>query len=239
MNDDTLYFRQLLAGRDFARVAPKLRNLSYIIGDASAKRAIVIDPAWDVRSLFRIARGDGLEVEAVLATHTHPDHIGGDLVLNNTKHHVEGLAELLEFETVKVHVHEAEAENLKSVTGASDSDLILHADGDRILVGEVELQLLHTPGHSPGSQCCLVRNRLISGDTLFVQGCGRVDLPGAEPEEMYRTLTERLSGLGDDVVLYPGHDYGHRPKSTLGEERRTNPTLRIPTLDEWMRLMGR
>ncbi len=76
------------------------------------------------------------------------------------------------------------------------------------------------------------------GDTLFVQGCGRIDLPGAEPEEMYRTLTERLSGLPDDVVLYPGHDYGDQPTSTLGEERRTNTSLRIPTLDEWMRLMG-
>ncbi len=237
MSNDRLYFRQLLAGRDFAKVnpvAPQMRNFSYIIGDDTAKRAIVVDPAWDVRSLFEIARGDGLEIEGALATHTHPDHIGGDLF----GYRVEGLAEVLELETVKVHVHEAEAERLKSVTGASDSDLILHADGDRITVGEVEIKLLHTPGHSPGSQCCLVGNRLVSGDTLFVQGCGRIDLPGAEPEEMYRTLTERLSGLPDDVVLYPGHDYGDQPTSTLGEERRTNTSLRIPTLDEWMRLMG-
>jgi glyoxylase-like metal-dependent hydrolase (beta-lactamase superfamily II) len=238
MTDETLYFRQLLAGRDFATahpVAPQMANFSYLIGDRSAKKAVVVDPAWDVRSLVGTAKGNGMEVEGVLVTHCHPDHIGGDLFGVP----VEGLAELLELESPAVHVHEAEAERLKSVTGAADSDVNAHRDGDRLAVGDVEIEMRHTPGHSPGSLCFLVRNRLVSGDTLFVQGCGRIDLPGSEPEEMYHSLTARLADLGDDVLLYPGHDYGSQPWSTLGEERRTNSYLRIPTLDDWLRLMGR
>jgi len=125
------------------------------------------------------------------------------------------------------------------MTGLSDSDLILHEGGDRLSLGEVDIVFLHTPGHTPGSQCFLVRDRLVSGDTLFVKGCGRVDLPGANPEEMYRSLTQRLARLPDNVVLFPGHDYADRPTSTLGEERRSNYYLRIPSLEDWLRLMGR
>ena len=102
----------------------------------------------------------------------------------------------------------------------------------------VGIQLLHTPGHTPGSQCFLVDGKLVSGDTLFVRGCGRVDLPGGDPEEMYRTLTQRLSTLPGDTVLYPGHDYGDRPTSTLVEERRDNAYLRVGSLSDWMRVMG-
>jgi glyoxylase-like metal-dependent hydrolase (beta-lactamase superfamily II) len=151
---------------------------------------------------------------------------------------VEGISELLELKGMKVHVQKDEADGLKKVTGTSDSDLILHESGDTFFIGDVEVQFLHTPGHTPGSQCFLVQNRLVSGDTLFVQGCGRVDLPGSDPEEMYRSLTERLAKLPDEVVLFPGHDYGGQPTSTLGLERETNFYMKVPTLIDWMRLMG-
>jgi hydroxyacylglutathione hydrolase len=238
MNDDNLYFRQLLAGRDFALahpVAGQMVNFCYLIGDRGAKKALVVDPAWDVQSLLEVAGNDGMEVDGILATHYHPDHIGGDLF----GFPVEGVSKLLELKGMKVHVQKQEADGVKQVTGASDSDLILHDSGDRFTVGDVEIEFLHTPGHTPGSQCFLVHNRLVSGDTLFVQSCGRVDLPGGDPEEMYRSLTERLARLSDDVELYPGHDYGGRPNSTLGEERRMNYSLRVPTLEDWLRLMGR
>jgi len=140
---------------------------------------------------------------------------------------------------VPIHVNKHEAEGLKVVTGVSDCDLRRVDDGDRLKVGDLELRFLHTPGHTPGSQCFLIGDRLVAGDTLFVQGCGRVDLPGSDPEEMYRSLTDRLSKLPDDVLLYPGHDYGGRPTSTLGEERKTNYCLKVPTLEDWLRLMGR
>ncbi|MFQ5790243.1 MAG: MBL fold metallo-hydrolase [Acidobacteriota bacterium] len=235
---ETLYFRQLLSGRDFALVNPfaaQMVNFCYLIGDRTTREAVVVDPAWDVRSLLEVAEKDGMEVVGALATHYHPDHIGGDLF----GHDVEGLARLLELKGMKVHVQKEEAEGVKLMTGVSGSDLVVHQGGDALRVGEVDIHFLHTPGHTPGSQCFLVGNRLVSGDTLFVQGCGRVDLPGSDPEEMYRSLTERLAKLPDQVVLYPGHDYADRSTSTLGEERRSNYYLRVPTLEDWLRLMGR
>lgn len=238
MSDDNLYFRQLLAGRDFARnnpIAGQMVNFCYLIGDRSTRKAIVVDPAWDVQDLVDAAEKDGMELVGALATHYHPDHIGGDLF----GHDIEGLARLLELKGMKVHVQKPEAEGVRLMTGLSDTDLTLHDGGDRLSLGEVEIEFVHTPGHTPGSQCFLVRGRLVAGDTLFVQGCGRVDLPGGDPAEMYRTLTQRLAKLPDDVVLYPGHDYAERPTSTLGEQRQTNYALRASSLDDWLRMMGR
>ncbi len=233
-----LYFKQLLAGRDFALghpVAGQMVNFCYLIGDRSSKETLVVDPAWDVTGLLDIAEKDGMEVVGALATHYHPDHIGGDLFGTT----VEGISRLLELKGMKVHIHKEEADGVKRLTGASDSDLVPHEGGDKFSLGEVEIEFLHTPGHTPGSQCFLVQNRLVAGDTLFVQGCGRVDLPGSDPEEMYYTLTQRLAKLPDDVVLYPGHDYGDRPTSTLKEERQSNYSLKVPSLEDWLRLMGR
>ena len=108
-----------------------------------------------------------------------------------------------------------------------------------VQVGDIPVRLLHTPGHTPGSQCFLVGEKnLVSGDTLFVQGCGRVDLPGGDSDEMFRTLTQRLSKLPDDVVLMPGHNYGGEPTASLGEVRRGNPYLHLRSQDDWRRLMG-
>ena len=234
---DRLYLRQLLAGRDFARVHPvagQMANFVYLIGDREAGECVVVDPAWDVAGILGVAEQDGMRLTGALATHDHPDHVGGDLFGYN----VEGLARLLELCPVKVHVHRQDAEGLRLVTGLSESDVVRHDGGDRVSAGAVELTLLHTPGHSPGSQCFLVGSSLVSGDTLFVQGCGRVDLPGSDPEEMYRTLTTRLATLPGDTVLYPGHDYGPTPTSTLDMERRSNYSLRVPDLDSWLNLMG-
>src|SRR5262249_10370951 len=151
-----------------------------------------------------------------LASHYHPDHVGGDMMGLS----VEGVRRLLELAAVKIHVHDREVSWVKRVTGLSDSDLSPHAGGDTLRVGTIPVQFVHTPGPTAGSTCFLVAGKsLIAGDTLFVGGCGRVDLPGSDPEEMYRSLTQRLSKLPDDVALYPGHDYGSRPTSTLGEER--------------------
>ena len=97
---------------------------------------------------------------------------------------------------------------------------------------------LHTPGHTPGSQCFLVGDRLVAGDTLFVQGCGRVDLPGGDPEQMYYTLTQRLAKLPASTVLYPGHNYGPSETSTIGDELELNPYMRIRSIEDWRRLMG-
>jgi glyoxylase-like metal-dependent hydrolase (beta-lactamase superfamily II) len=107
-------------------------------------------------------------------------------------------------------------------------------------VGSIPIQFVHTPGHTEGSTCFLVGgDRLVAGDTLFVGSCGRVDLPGSDPEEMYRSLTQRLAKLPDDVALYPGHDYGDSPSSTLGAQRRSNYAMKVPSLEQWLEMMGR
>jgi len=234
---DDLYFRQLLSGRDFAAsnaAAAQMVNFAYLIGSRVTGEALVVDPAWDIDGLLAVAAADGMRVVGVLATHYHPDHVGGDLFGRE----VEGIARLLERTPVKVHVQREEAPWVREMTGVSQSDLVVHAGGDKVTLGDVEVTLVHTPGHSPGSQCFLVRGRLVSGDTLFLQGCGRVDLPGADPEAMFRSLTGPLAALPESTVLYPGHQYDPRSSSTFAEQRRENYVLKITSLDEWLRLMG-
>ncbi len=237
--NDSLYFRQLLAGRDFAVSDPaagQMVNFVYLIGDTKTRECLLVDPAWDVESLVRIAQADDMKVIGALGSHYHPDHLGGDMMGFS----VEGARKLLELAPVKIHVHEKEIPWVKRVTGLSDSDLAPHAGSDTMQVGSIPIQFVHTPGHTQGSTCFLVGgDRLVAGDTLFVGSCGRVDLPGSDPEEMYRSLTQRLSKLPDDVTLYPGHDYGESPTSTLGEQRRSNYAMRVPTLDQWLSMMGR
>lgn len=232
-----LYFEQLLAGSEVATahpVAGQMRNFMYLIGDPGSRRAWIVDPAWDVAGLIARAEEDGYEIAGALVTHYHPDHVGGDLFGLS----VEGLSALLERRGVPIWVNEHEAEGLKKVTGVSDSDLRKVASGDTLDLGSATLRFLHTPGHTPGSQCFLIGDRLVAGDTLFVHGCGRVDLPGGDPEAMYHTLTGKLAKLPSSTVLYPGHHYGPSPTSTIGDELENNLYLRIRSLDDWRRLMG-
>lgn len=232
----TLYFRQLLAGRDFGRrdrVAAQMQNLVYLIGDRDTGEALVVDPAWQVDELVDLVEADGMRLAGALVTHYHPDHIGGTMFGFT----VEGLPRLMSRAPCPVHVHRAEAHGVRVVTGLSTTDLTLHDSGDRVAVGGIEVELLHTPGHTPGSQCFRLKNALVAGDTLFLQGCGRVDLPGGDPDEMYATLTQRLASLPSDTVLYPGHAYGGE-HADMGTVRRTNPYLRVPDLQSWRRLMG-
>ena len=132
-------------------------------------------------------------------------------------------------------MHKTEAEFLKSL---SPSDIIKAESGDKIDVGGVEVQLLHTPGHTPGSQCFLIDNRIVSGDTLFIGACGRVDLPGSNPEQMYYSLTQKLMALPDDTVLFPGHNYSDRPTSTIGTEKQSNPYFQFESLKQFLAAMG-
>jgi hydroxyacylglutathione hydrolase len=127
---------------------------------------------------------------------------------------------------------------VREVTGISASDLRIVRGGDSISVGDVPIRFLHTPGHTPGSQCFLIdESRLVSGDTLFIGACGRVDLPGGDPEAMYRSLS-RLNELGDEVVLFPGHDYGDSPSKAMGQEKRTNRYLNAASLQQFLAARG-
>lgn len=235
--EGAIYFRQLLAGQHVAVVHPvagQLANFMYLLGDPDSRKALVVDPAWDVASLVKIGRDDGYEIAGALVTHYHPDHVGGDLFGTP----VEGVARLLEEVPAPVYVNKHDAEGLKLVTGVSDSDLRRTDDGDTLDLGALAVRFLHTPGHTPGSQCFLIGDRLVAGDTLFVRGCGRVDLPGGDAEQMYYSLTQKLAKLPPETVLYPGHHYGPSETSTLAEELRLNIYLRIRSLEDWRRLMG-
>jgi glyoxylase-like metal-dependent hydrolase (beta-lactamase superfamily II) len=237
MADDRLYFRQLLAGRDFAAgdpVAGQMVNFSYLIGDRVAGRALVVDPAYDVGGLLEVLAADDMACEGVLATHYHPDHVGGSLM----GYPIEGVADLLGRVQVPVHVQRAEAPWVAKATGLGEDDLARHDSGDVVRVGELEIELVHTPGHTPGSQCFAVAGRLVAGDTLFLDGCGRTDLPGGDPEQMYESLTTRLARFGDDVVLYPGHLYSPEPSATLGETRRRNYVFRPQSVQQWLAMFG-
>jgi hydroxyacylglutathione hydrolase len=233
VGDDRLYFRQLLSGRDFARndpLAKQMVNFSYLIGDRQTGEAVVVDPAYDVDELLERLAADGMRPVGVLATHAHPDHVGGEMV----GHRIEGAAALLERVDVPVHVHRAEAPWARLVAGLGEGDVVEHDGGDEVRVGDVVIELVHTPGHTPGSQCFYVAGRLVSGDTLFLEGCGRTDLPGGDAEQMYETLTTRLARFDDDTVVYPGHLYSVESAATLGATRQRNYVFRFRTPEEWL-----
>ena len=237
--NDRLYFRQLLAGRDFARddgIARQMVNFVYLIGDRETGEAIAVDPAYAPGELVDVLATDGMRLTGALITHYHPDHVGGDL----GGWSIAGVAELLALPGVdaRLHVQAEEAWGVKRVTGCSDSDLEVHASGDVIDVGAIPITLIHTPGHTPGSQCFFVDGRLVSGDTLFLDGCGRTDLPGGDAEALYDSITQKLAVVPDDAVLYPGHLYSAEPSAPMGNVRRSNIVYRPRTRDQWMMMFG-
>ncbi|MGH7826816.1 MAG: MBL fold metallo-hydrolase [Candidatus Binatia bacterium] len=221
--NSSLYFRQLELG--------PMQNFVYLIGSLETRKAAVVDGAWEIDEILRVAAGDDVEITHALVTHTHPDHVGGRFADIN----IEGITELLGRCKAKVVVHKAEAEFLTPLSG---SDIIKSESGDKIEVGGVQIQLLHTPGHTPGSQCFLIGDRIVSGDTLFIGSCGRVDLPGSNAEEMYYSLTQKLMALPDETILFPGHNYSHQPTSTIGQEKHSNPYFQFHSLKQFLAAMG-
>ena len=225
MAELALYFKQIEIG--------PMQNFTYLIGDPVSREALVVDAAWDIPTLIRIAEQDGFTITKALVTHYHQDHLGGDF----GGYHIQGAAELLEQVKAKVYIHKAEAGFLGRLAGLSASDLIKVDSGDTTTVGAATVTFIHTPGHTPGSQCFLVENRLVAGDTLFINSCGRVDLPGSSPEDMYYSLTQKLAKLPDDTILYPGHNYAEKPFATLAEQKRHNMFLRFQSLQDFLAVM--
>ena len=184
-------------------IARQMVNFMYLIGDRETGEAVVVDPAYDPQGLVDVLAADGMTLTGVLATHYHPDHVGGNMM----GYSIAGIAELLEVTSVPIHVQDAEADLVRKVTDVAEGDLVRHASGDVVRVGAIEIELIHTPGHTPGSQCFYVDDRLVAGDTLFLEGCGRTDLPGGDPPQMYESITQRLARIPDEATLFPGHLY--------------------------------
>ena len=166
-------------------------NFVYLIGDRETGEAVIVDPAYGVDDLLGILGADGMECVGALATHYHPDHVGGDMMGWG----VEGITRLLEVAQVPIHVQADEAPWVARSTGVGVDDLVTHHSGDVVQVGELPITLVHTPGHTPGSQCFLVDGRLVAGDTLFLDGCGRTDLPGGDPDGHVR-VADHQTGPG-------------------------------------------
>ena len=235
--ENPLFFKQLLSGVDVGSSdssAQQMANFIYLIGDMNTKECMIVDPAWDIDGILKVIESEGMKLKGSLVTHYHPDHVGGTIFGMN----IRGLAELMGKSPAPVYVNKHEADGLKQVTGLSDTDLRLTDSEEKISVGSIDITFLHTPGHTPGSQCFRVEDYLVAGDTLFLQGCGRVDLPGGNSEVMYDTLTRRLAKIQDEVVLYPGHNYGGGPSASMGNVRETNSYLQINSLEDWLAIMG-
>lgn len=234
---DRLYFRQLLSGRDFAvsdHLANQMVNFVYLVGDKQTRECVIVDPAYAVNDLLQIVADDDMKLTGVLATHYHPDHVGGSMMGMN----IEGVAALLELQPVPIHVNVNEASWVTRTTGISDNDLVKHSGGDKLCVGDIEITFIHTPGHTPGSQCFLVEQRLVAGDTLFLEGCGRTDLPGSDPGEMYFSL-QTLAKMPTDTLVCPGHQYSAMPSSHLGDVVATNHVFKPQTQQQWLEWFGR
>ncbi len=205
-------------------------NFNYLLGPDGGKEAAVVDPAFEVDRLISIADGDGRSIVKVLLTHTHPDHI-------------EGLAGMVSRTGAEVYVHPLELERARQAlisAGLDDTTIHKVEDGVEVTVGDLKGRVIHTAGHTPGGVCYLFGEKLITGDTLFVGGCGRCDLSGGDPKALYDSLYGRLIGLPEDTEVFCGHDYGDMPVSTLARERRSNPYLKWNGVEEFVqyRMVG-
>jgi hydroxyacylglutathione hydrolase len=225
VSQNAIYLKQMELG--------PMQNFVYLVGDPVARQCVVVDPAWEIDTIVDTAAADGMTITGAVVTHTHQDHVGGSLESWGMPGRIPGVEELLGRVPAKVYVHKAEREFLRGF----GSDLVKVDNHDTLPVGRLTLTFLHTPGHTPGSQCFLVDGRLISGDTLFIGSCGRTDLPGSDPKEMYYSLTQRLAALPDDTVLLPGHNYGGEA-STIGREKRQNRFMQFASLRDFLGIMG-
>lgn len=207
-----LYLRQLPLG--------PMKNFVYLLGPANGTEAAVIDPAWDAKAIEAALEADGRRLSALLITHHHGDHLNA-------------LPELLSRHDVPVYAQRAEVD-FAPVFSAHRSAVRAVGPGDIVSIGALEVACVHTPGHTPGSQCFHCHSQLLSGDTVFVEACGRCDLPGGNMHQMYDSLHRVLGALDASTTLWPGHDYGPTPSSTLGHERKANRYLTVRSLEAFV-----
>ncbi|HKO40133.1 MAG TPA: MBL fold metallo-hydrolase [Nitrososphaeraceae archaeon] len=193
----------------------KMANFTYLIIDNEEKEIAIVDPSWDLEKIFAIINKNQYTVTYIINTHSHFDHVlGNDQIIAVTK--------------CKVIQHENSLEK---------HDISVN-DGDKFMIGKTIVQVLFTPGHSKDSICLIVDSKIIiTGDTLFVGNCGRTDLPGSDPEEMYNSLFEKIIKLDNNMVIYPGHNYGYKPISTIEEEKKNNYVLVPRSKNEFIKFI--
>jgi hydroxyacylglutathione hydrolase len=198
----------------FRQVQQHGDNFSYIIADDTTREAAVVDSSYNAGEITRILQAENLKLKYIINTHGHSDHTAGN-------------QELRSMSSAKIVAHKLSRIN---------ADMKVN-DGDVIRIGSITVKVIYTPGHTPDGICLLVDGKLLTGDTLFVGECGRTDLPGGNSKSMYDSLFHKLLKLDDDVEVYPGHDYGSKPSSTIGGEKRSNYTLEPRSLAEFIEFM--
>lgn len=194
----------------------QMANFTYIIADEERGESVIIDPSWDLEKIFDALKKNNWKAKYIINTHSHFDHVLGN-------------EQVAEITGAKIVQHK----NSKLTKQISVSD------GDIIRIGNIPIRILHTPGHSTDSICLVVNNELVfTGDTLFVGNCGRVDLPGSNPKDMYNSLFEKVSKLEESLTIYPGHNYGPSPTSTIGKEKKTNYVLQPRSIQDFLSFMS-
>jgi len=205
-----LYLKQMEIG--------PMENFVYLLGSKKTREVFVVDPAWQVDTVLRVAQEEDLKIKGALISHYHFDHTNG-------------IEELLKSVDCPVYVNKADMAYLDY----SHDSIKAIDNGHKLKLGDVEIECVHTPGHTPGSQCFLCRGHLVSGDTLFINACGRTDLPGGNAKDLYYSLTQKLMKLDDSTILCPGHNYSDKTTVTMGEQKKTNPYLICDSLDNFLR----
>ena len=195
----------------------QMQNFAYVIGDERTKEAAVVDPAWENSKILKIIKNHDLKINKILITHTDFDHI-------------EGVKEIFDAANAAVYVHNAGEKDIK-LLGINKIKTI--GEGDEIGIGKIKVSVICTPGHKPSCVCFLIgADRLLTGDTLFVEGCGRIDMPGGNIKKQWESL-QRLKGMDENIEIYPGHDYGSMPSSTIKHEKESNPFLKCRSFGEF------
>lgn len=211
-----MFFKQVKVG--------PMQNFSYIIGDENKKECAIVDAGWDVDKLIEIAKKEDLQIKKIILTHSHYDH-------------VQKVDELASKTNAMVYFHELEYIQLKNTIKNPSIKIHKLKNNDEIKVGKIKIKIIHMPGHTPGAICLFVGNKLITGDTLFVNAIGRTDLAGGDAIKLFESL-QKLKKLDDNVEVYPGHDYGDVPFSTIGGEKKTNPYFMCESKEQFLNLLG-
>ena len=194
-----------------------LANMIYIITDNKSKESAIIDPAWDMSEVYKYIGENDLILKKILLTHSHHDHVNA-------------IDEILTSYDLEIHINKKE----KVFWKKEYDNFVINHGGDTIKLGETEIRSLHTPGHTPGSTCYHIGDDLIAGDTLFVFGCGRCDLHGGSPEEMFNTLKDIKISLDPKTIILPGHNYSIKRESTLQEEIQGNPFMKFNNINKFI-----
>lgn len=192
-----------------------MQNFTYVLEDEETREGIILDPSWDLDEIKQIIKKYSLTIKYIVNTHHHFDHTLGN----------EAMAK------------ETGAKIIQYVSSTLKHDISV-SDGEKIKFGNSELSVLYTPGHSKDSMCLVGDGKIFSGDTLFVGTCGRVDLPGGDARELYHSLVNTLRKLDDNLLVYPGHNYGTTSTSTIGEQKRMNLVMQPRTEQEFLEMMG-